>query len=1242
MRSTRNFAKFNPSQRHALDGLRNLAVRAGAGSGKTSVLVERIVQLLAAAWDEGRELRATEIVAITFTRKAATALLDRLREAFADMASGAGDANERDFWTARGAELPHAMIGTIDSFCIRILHEFGSRDPSPDRLDAGFEPLDNFEQRLLQLEAIDRVINRLSDPAWTAASVAEQAQGEACEWWATTQGYEALIGNLGALLDHMVEPETIVAAHRGLLPAPERVEAAWQALPGVARLRDDRESLRESLVELIHQIDGIRRAGSSLVKFRQMIGEALAALNKSGRDADRCVLDVLRDALLTKSGTPRTRGFREVADRVSPLQETWGPLTQIDFDPDGECAAYEAADRLVLLLQPVAAQYLELCREVNRYDFLTIARHTRNLFQSVPEVGKVLKGRYRYVHVDEFQDTNRLQWEILSWIVGSGPDGALDADRLFIVGDPQQSIYRFRHADVSVFERIRELICDANRQHGHDERPTQFDAHAGTASSDPERRLGLMPLAENYRSLQPMPLLLMNRVFQHVFDADTHGLDRANNRFEVQYQDLLPGLQSDACGEVYYLVPRADDVDDLTDEFDSEAEAARDNELGRLPVRAVVDQLIELHGKPKLTGDAGAVLAWHDMAILLPSRTIVLTRLERELTERNVPFIVTRGIGFWQRQEVRDVVSLATWLADPGDELALFAVLRGPLGGLTDTEILFLSQCGHGSLKRSIRPGAATQDNPALVETWNAFLPEARVRIQHAIARLCDWQQRTERMTPSSLLQRALDESAAHAVYAADSDGERALANLDRLWWTIRQQEDRGALGLASLARWLRRQVDDSPREEQATLAPGQDAVQIMTVHAAKGLEFPVVALMKMERKATWPSARRLMVKTAWDDLLPADAVALPPPAPCTVTVVIRHPLRPRQAYTPTLLLALRHLDDAQQLAESRRLFYVAATRAQERLILVGKDGRLPRQSWQTWLEQALALTDEHRQNGLWADVAHGFRMRIVTEAVGGALAAEPPVSVIDRPIHVRHIAEHPLRTVMTVDELESMRQLWHHNPGQWWLRFRAGVQPRLAFPGDEDEAAHAPTVATLARRALQTIEGSLFATPKKRRTWLEAMAANIPSLPATNAEGVAAAVDGILRRLSSAQGQAMRRLLEASSLVDVDFKLDIGCRRIHGCFDSILQTADGWELVQWSAAPETLFRRPAMSLALYPLALHRTGRAARREGKLRVRRVRLMHGRIEEVAYSPMELDAFARELEAELDAMDRYEPSH
>ena len=214
MRRTQKFEDFNDSQRHALDTGRNLAVRAGAGSGKTSVLVERIVQILARSFDEGAPIELTALAALTFTRKAAAELQERLRENFEELATQTEDESERIFWESRAAELPRSMIGTIDGFCARLIREFGHLAPPESRIEPDFEPLQGYDAQRMRQEAVDRLINQLAGRAHDSDDVLAAA----CHWWAEQEGYDVLARHLTNLLGHLADPEELAAAHRDLPP----------------------------------------------------------------------------------------------------------------------------------------------------------------------------------------------------------------------------------------------------------------------------------------------------------------------------------------------------------------------------------------------------------------------------------------------------------------------------------------------------------------------------------------------------------------------------------------------------------------------------------------------------------------------------------------------------------------------------------------------------------------------------------------------------------------------------------------------------------------------------------------------------------------------------------------------------------------------------------------------------------------------------------------------------------------
>jgi hypothetical protein len=624
------------------------------------------------------------------------------------------------------------------------------------------------------------------------------------------------------------------------------------------------------------------------------------------------------------------------------------------------------------------------------------------------------------------------------------------------------------------------------------------------------------------------------------------------------------------------------------------------------------------------------------MAVLLPSRDVVLTELEKEFRRRGVPFVVHKGIGFWQRQEVRDLVNLALSLTDPSDELALFAVLRGPIGQCADGDLLFLSQLGRQRIGRGLeilarRGGeldlASAADwqrltgpaRLALLEHWDARPEEERRRLCELARWYQAWQEAVDRIPASDLLQRVLEESGAYALYAAETDADVTLANLGKLFDAIDAEEQRSQAGLARLAQRLRDLVDHTSKEEQAPVSDGRDAIQIMTVHAAKGLQFPVVAVMKLERRALRGFAPPLLVKNAWDPLLAEDAADLPDVRPGTLSVAIRHPRRPREMYTPRLLTALRSLDQAQELAESRRLFYVAATRAQERLILaarqprVGKDGKprkLP-ESWQKWFEDALRLSEDDLKQGFWQDRERGHRIAIIT-AVARTEPLTPAIYVPEETLDLEPLAQAVDEVFLSMDECVARLN---------------GAEPAV------ESASFARAVGMLVERALRD-EISL-----DNRETLEAFAGRL----AARADSVCGAAGGLgnpsydTRRIAERAAQVLRalrqggpmrdrvcRLLAADGESDVPFRLALGRAKIFGMFDKLIDKGKGYEIVAWCGGPDRSTVEDARR-RLLALALLRSGRAALNEGRVIIQGVSLERVEAAVAAFPAEELEKTA-----------------
>jgi ATP-dependent exoDNAse (exonuclease V) beta subunit len=380
--------------------------------------------------------------------------------------------------------------------------------------------------------------------------------------------------------------------------------------------------------------------------------------------------------------------------------------------------------------------------------------------------------------------------------------------------------------------------------------------------------------------------------------------------------------------------------------------------------------------------------------------------------------------------------------------------------------------------------------------------------------------------------------------------------------------------------------------------------------------------------------------------------------------------------YSSRLLEAMRNLGRAQELAESRRLFYVAATRAKERLILAGKQPKQVKNGlqklqdcWQKWFEEALGLTEGDKKKGAWEDAADGFRIQIITGVRGIEPPKTPSPPLPSEALHLAYIHERPRFPTIATTRLEKMRQDWRENHGAWWLRYQVNLLPQVGDPPpnfmdhgfQEEGETIGMAVGTLVHRVFEMGGGILNQPATEREKLLRAMAANLLSTPLDQdgslgmesltppghqiVHAIVNAVQGILERIKQlAAGDPLRGMLEADGESEVDFVLGLGRWRVSGRFDKLLPVGEGrFEIVDWKTDGDTptIVERYQPQMKLYALALYRCDRAARVEGKIRAHLALLHHMQVETLRFSAAELEAFASQIEAELKEMDRYAPA-
>jgi ATP-dependent exoDNAse (exonuclease V) beta subunit len=772
----------------------DLLLDAGAGSGKTTVLVERFVR---AVLED--EVDVSAILAITFTDKAAAELRDRIRSRLRSL--GALDA-------ARATE--GAFISTIHGFCARLLRA--------NALAAGLDP--SFV--VMDRPAADRLADRAFDDALPA--VAERVP-ELGDLLAAPGGVGAV---RGAVLTVYGELRSRGASSPALPP-----------LAGAPALGPLRAALLACAGAAARSLAEIDKPGAKVAEALERLGSVEEVVGPDGAVPWPGELDAVRlpggngAALCTEVCLAYAGALVEFRAACS---HRW------------VAGAWVALDEL---LREFGVRYAALKRAESALDFEDLELLARDLLSAGGELRERYRRRFAQIMVDEFQDTNAVQLQLIESIA----DG-----NLFTVGDAQQSIYGFRHADVELFERRGEELAPAGRR---------------------------LTLSTNFRS-RPELLNVINAAFSDVLAE--------------RFRPLVAGRDGvgDAGGALVELL-----VADKGSDWDELGIAAPWRIAEARALAARVAELV-----------ASGLAAPRDVVVLTRATTD-LRAYERALEERGVATYVIGGRGYWSHPQVIDLVAYLRALANPRDEEALYTVLSSPLVGCSLDALVII-----GAASR-----AAGRDPWWLLRDPGDGLDAVAAADRALLSSFSEWFEGERADAPrcgvEQLIERALELTGYDLQILAMPGGPRRLANvrklmrLGRAWEAQEGSELRGFLSLIA-GRASGSSGAGDPRESEAPVeGEALDAVRLMTIHRAKGLEFPVVCVADLGR-VPWRSAPLLR--------LGRDG---------RVGVRLARPgTGGREKALDYEALRLEGLET--EAAEERRLFYVAMTRAEERLIVSG------------------------------------------------------------------------------------------------------------------------------------------------------------------------------------------------------------------------------------------------------------------------------------------------------------------
>jgi ATP-dependent exoDNAse (exonuclease V) beta subunit len=756
---------MNEQQLLAVEAEGEVFVSAGAGTGKTAVLVERVVR---AVCDRG--LDVDSILVITYTRRAAGELRTRIRAAFAER--GRHDL---------ARELDGAWISTIHGFCARLLRSY----PLAAGLDPRFRELEEAQAAVLRSEAFGEAL-------------AEFCAGE--------------------------DPQRLeLLATYGSDGLRRMLTSVYETLRAAGRQLDLEVAPRPELEE---RVEELRAAAGSLARDPDATAAQLQAASGLLELFDR---DLRPDRLMSL-GMYKARG-----DRAAAYCDALAAVEQAALD---EAAA---RDRALLqdLLTLFAARYAEAKARESALDFEDLQLEARDLLRSQPDLREREQARFRSILVDEFQDTNRLQTEIIDLL-------RTPETELFFVGDEFQSIYGFRHADVQVFRERRDAV----------EQP--------------------LSLTLNYRS-RPEVLAAVNELFGSDFGGEFQELAAA-----AEFPDPVFGHP------VELLVTDKESYKDSGVHWrrgEARAVARR--------VRELVDAGAATPGEIVLLFAAGTDAEWY----------------EDELRRAGLPTYRATGKGYFGQQQVVDLLAYLRLLQNRYDDVALLSVLASPFVGVSNDALALIRRVAS---RRPLFTGIEHSMAPGLAERDERLLRAFRQRYDRLVETM-------PRLSLERLCEQIVSEHDYDLAVLALWDGRRRYANMRKLARLARSYEELRGPDVEGFVRFVAEQEAVGARELEAVAEEeGADAVRLLTIHAAKGLEFKVVIVADAGRDRVPPSPDEILA-------LPDGRFGFRVADPVTA--------KRRGAFDYE---AVKEARQEAERAERLRLYYVAMTRAKERLIVSG------------------------------------------------------------------------------------------------------------------------------------------------------------------------------------------------------------------------------------------------------------------------------------------------------------------
>ncbi|MCX7797851.1 MAG: UvrD-helicase domain-containing protein [Melioribacter sp.] len=815
-------------QKDALNYNSNIFLSANAGSGKTFVLSKRFVNILVE-----NDIGLENIVAITFTDKAAGELNKKIAIEIDERIENETDEKIKSKLENIRRQLVSANISTIHSFCVSILREF-----APEAgIDANFIPIDQITaDEILEL-AVDESINNL---------INDKKYNEKLKYLIRFFGSKRVVENH---IKDAISSRKIINQH--LITLYDQSE---DNLANYFSKEFERVFVLLLGENLEKAIESINKINSWVLKHENENQIALEVLHwltnfskcNSLREKIICLKNIY-SLIITSAKKIKSRDYL-TSDRVlfeneiSFLEKFYSDIVNffdIEYESELHFELAKFGKNFIDIYKYVHNSYTDKKNQRGYLDFEDILLYTQKIIHN-DDVLFYLRNKYKYIMIDEYQDTNELQYQIFMPILDD-----LKRGNLFVVGDDKQSIYMFRDAELEIFNRTKEEV----------------------EKSYPQGEL--LSLPHSFR-LAPNIVLFTNKVFSKLFSEP-------NDIFnEVEYSELICARPEQENGEVELLLA------DL-DKSITEAEL-------------VADKIIEI------TSDENKKVELKDIAILCRKRSNFL-ELEKEFIKKKIPYTIVGGKGFYQRQIVYDVYNYLSFLINTSDDAALIGILRAPFFVVSDDELFDISlEKGQTFYEKLIIKSKEDEKYKKIV----SLLEEHR------------------KISASSdayyLIRKILLDTNYWAVISSKRNAEQELANLNKLISLSRSFTKKSFKNLYDFVFTLKNSIQTIEEEGQAQIVKDKDAVNLLTIHQAKGLEFKAVFLYGCNSYT-----KEEIVKTkniSFDK---------------SFGILVKVPLNEdyfKPLKTPPIAALYNLIYRKKNIAEIKRLLYVAITRAMNYLYI--------------------------------------------------------------------------------------------------------------------------------------------------------------------------------------------------------------------------------------------------------------------------------------------------------------------